>query len=166
MKIILSVVVVCLLISAQSVYANRAEAGIASDAQGRPCVYGPAHDECHDQFLERTANMTHLETAPLSKHPQADILSGLALGAHDSRTYCPQADHCDNWITMRGHGFINQTQDFIKGYVYGFCSNPKFTSGGGSEAEQAGFDCDQGPDGVWWVLPGDPEDNDTTYTTP
>jgi hypothetical protein len=68
--------------------------------------------------------------------------------------------------SYEGHGFINQTREFIKGYVYGFCSNPKFTNGGGSEAEQAIIDCDIGPKGVTWALPGDLDDNNTTFTTP
>jgi hypothetical protein len=114
----------------------------------------------------QSAFAAELKDAQFSKHPEADIVSGLAHGAKDAKDGCNHPDSCHQWILMRGHGFINQTQEFIKGYYYGFCSNPKFTSGGGSEADQAGFDCDQGPDGVWWVLPGDPEDNDTTYTTP
>jgi hypothetical protein len=42
-------------------------------------------------------------------------------------------------------------------------SDPKL---GGSEAEQATYDCDYGQNSASWVLPGDPEDNDTTYVTP
>jgi hypothetical protein len=43
---------------AQSVLANQAdteqEAGIASDSQGRPCTFGPFHDQCHDRFLQNS----------------------------------------------------------------------------------------------------------------
>ena len=50
--------------SVQSVLANKAdteqEDGIGADKMGRVCNEGPNHDECHDQFLERTANMTPL----------------------------------------------------------------------------------------------------------
>ena len=67
---------------------------------------------------------------------------------------------------MRGHGFINQTQEFIKGYINGFCGDPKYAGGGGSEAEQETFDCDYGPMSAAWLLPGDPDNNNTTYTTP
>jgi hypothetical protein len=40
------------------VYAHRLtdteqEAGITSDAQGRPCTFGPSHDECQYRFLEK-----------------------------------------------------------------------------------------------------------------
>ena len=42
----------------QSVFANQAdteqEAGIVTDSQGRACDFGPSHDECRLQFLERT----------------------------------------------------------------------------------------------------------------
>ncbi len=80
MKIILSVIVMMLVASlgttimigvpsAQSVSANRAdtdcddscqENGIGGDSLDRPCTYGPDHDECHDQFLERTHNLPAL----------------------------------------------------------------------------------------------------------
>jgi hypothetical protein len=50
--------------SVQSVLANQAdteqEAGIASDKVGRPRTFGPSHDECRDQFLERTNNLPEL----------------------------------------------------------------------------------------------------------
>ena len=41
------------------------EAGIATDKIGRVCNEGPNHDECHDQFLERTNN---LPTLPSNQH--------------------------------------------------------------------------------------------------
>ena len=63
---------------------------------------------------------------------------------------------------MRGHGFINQTQEFIKGYVYGFCGTPENAGGGGSDAEQADIrSCDDGPNGVRWATPGSLDDNNT-----
>lgn len=105
-------------------------------------------------------------TAPLSKQPEKDILAGLEHGKAGAEANCEHISGCNDWIMMRGHGFINQTQEFIKGYVYGFCSNPKFTSGGGQEAEQAGFDCDKGPESAFWALPGSLDDNNTTYVTP
>ena len=111
-------------------------------------------------------DLPQLYAAPISKHPEADILSGLAHGAHDAKVICNNPVRCDHWITMRGHGFINQTQEFIKGYVHGFCSDPMFASGGGSDAEQADIRCDKGPEGVAWALPGSLDDNNTTFTTP
>ena len=41
------------------------EAGIGADKQGIPCTFGPSHDECRDQFLERTNN---LPTLPSNQH--------------------------------------------------------------------------------------------------
>ena len=53
-----------LKIGAPLAYANQAdteqEAGIGADKQGRPCTFGPSHDECRDQFLECTANLPTL----------------------------------------------------------------------------------------------------------
>ena len=75
-------------------------------------------------------------------------------------------DGCHWWILMRGHGFINQTQEFIKGYYYGFCSDPSEAGGGGSDAEQADIRCDDGPNGVRWALPGSLDHNNTRFWTP
>ena len=107
-----------------------------------------------------------LKDAPFSKHPEADILSGLAHGAQDAKDSCNHPDGCHWWILMRGHGFINQTQEFIKGYYHGFCSDPSEASGGGSDAEQADIRCDDGPNGVRWAEPGSLDDNNTTFWTP
>jgi hypothetical protein len=104
--------------------------------------------------------------ATISKHPEQDILSGLEHGKADASITCEHFYKCNNWILMRGHGFINQTQEFIRGYIHGFCSNPEFAGGGGSEAEQADFNCDDGPNGVRYALPGSLDDNNTAYVTP
>lgn len=117
------------------------------------------------QLAFAVADMPQLYTAPFSKQPEADILSGLAHGAQDAKDSCNHPDGCHWWILMRGHGFINQTQEFIKGYVYGFCSNPT-NIGGGSDAEQADIRCDDGPNGVRWAEPGSLDDNNTTFWTP
>ena len=73
MKVVLGAVVVLVLMigvpSVQSVFANQSntdcddscqEAGIGADGLDRPCTYGPDHDECHDQFFERTHNLPAL----------------------------------------------------------------------------------------------------------
>ncbi|MGA9844527.1 MAG: hypothetical protein WBQ25_19675 [Nitrososphaeraceae archaeon] len=76
MKVLMGAVAVLVLLTAmigepavQSVLANKAdtekEAGIGADKQGRPCTFGPSHDECRDQFLERTQN---LPTLPPNQH--------------------------------------------------------------------------------------------------
>ena len=47
-----------------------------------------------------------------------------------------------NWYILQpGKGFGHHTQEFINGYVAGFCS----VSTGGSDADQATFDCPQSP---------------------
>jgi hypothetical protein len=51
---------------------------------------------------------------------------------------------------MRGNGFVNQTQDFVRGYIRGFCSDPSEAGGGGSDADQAAFRCDKGPEDAGW----------------
>jgi hypothetical protein len=50
----MSVVVKVLVAAHHHLTDTEQEAGIASDAHGRVCNFGPSHDECHDQFLERT----------------------------------------------------------------------------------------------------------------
>jgi hypothetical protein len=71
------------------------------------------------------------------------------------------------------HGFLceamalsTRLRSSIKGYVYGFCSNPELAGGGGSDAEQADITCDDGPNGVRWAEPGSLDDNNTTFWTP
>jgi hypothetical protein len=115
----------------------------------------------------QSAYAAELKDAPFSKHPMADIISGLAIGAQDAKDNCVHPDGCHMWILMRGHGFINQTQEFIRGYVHGFCSTPDNALGGGIDAEQADIrSCDDGPNGVRWALPGSLDDNNTRFWTP
>ena len=104
--------------------------------------------------------------APFSKHPMADVISGLAIGKADAEAGCNHPDGCHWWILMRGHGFINQTQEFIKGYVYGSCGNSENARGGGSDAEQADIRSDDGPNGARWAEPGTEDSNNTTFWTP
>ena len=94
----------------------------------------------------QSAFALQLNDAPPSKHQMADIISGLAHGIQDAKDNCVHPDGCHWWILMRGNGFINQTQEFIRGYVHGFCSDPIFAGGGGSDAEQADIRCDKGPE--------------------
>ena len=107
-----------------------------------------------------------LGTAPHAKDWHADILSGLAHGKADGKDNCYHPDGCHWWILMRGNGFINQTQEFIKGYVHGFCSDPENAGGGGSDAEQADITCDEGPNGARWATPGSLDSNNTTFWSP
>jgi hypothetical protein len=112
------------------------------------------------------AYAAQLSDAPFSKHPMAHIISGLAIGAQDAKDSCDHPDGCHWWILMRGHGFINQTQEFIRGYVHGFCSEPENALGGGSDAEQADIRCDKGPEAASWATPGTLDSNNTEFWTP
>jgi hypothetical protein len=114
----------------------------------------------------QSAFAAQLGDAPFSKHPMADVLSGLAIGAQDAKDSCDHPDGCHMWILMRGHGFINQTQEFIRGYVHGFCSKPEFALGGGSDAEQADIRCDKGPEAASWASPGSLDSANTKFWTP
>jgi hypothetical protein len=59
-----------------------------------------------------------------------------------------------------------QTQEFIRGYVLGFCSTPENAGGGETDAEQADIRCDDGPNGARWAEPGSLDGNNTTFWTP
>jgi hypothetical protein len=80
----------------------------------------------------------------LSGNPRADFQSGLEHGKADVKASCNHPEGCHWWIRMRGNGFMNQTQEFVRGYILGFCSNSEFGSIG-SIVAQASFDCDKSP---------------------
>jgi hypothetical protein len=55
------------------------------------------------------------------------------------------------YILQPGKGFINQTKEFINGYVTGYC---KITGNAtGFESDQAQFNCKNGPSSADWVIP-------------
>ena len=58
----------------------------------------------------------------LSKHPISDMLSGYDHGVADASDPCndPQIP-CIAYVWKSPNGFINQTSEFIDGYVLGFC---------------------------------------------
>ena len=127
--IIATIAIVVLMIGTPLVYAHRLtdtekEAGIASDAQGRVCNFGPHHDECHDSFLERTNN--------------AAYQSGFKHGVVDGKpvyTQCiPETFPCPPdtlYIHQPGKGFAFHTTAFVNGYIKGWCLAHH---GGGIEA--------------------------------
>jgi hypothetical protein len=164
------------------------EAGMARDAQGRVCDFGPHNDECpnasntlpkgskaedgsdisgwaklppgqHYVTCEERGQDNHLACdivndtrtttgglydLKLADNPGADFQSGLKHGKADEKASCNHPEGCHWWIRMRGNGFMNQTQEFVRGYILGFCSNTEFGSIGSGVA-QASFDCDKGP---------------------
>lgn len=77
MKIVISaLVVLVLLIGAQSAYAASDIDGkpiIFTDSQGRPCTFGPSHDECLYEHLEKIPGTSNY----------ADYNSGLKVGYID-----------------------------------------------------------------------------------
>jgi hypothetical protein len=56
------------------------------------------------------------------EHPQADYQSGFKHGVADASDQCkdPRVP-CLAYVWKSPNGFINQTDDFIDGYVTGFC---------------------------------------------
>ena len=63
---------------------------------------------------------------------------------------CTHPDGCHWYILQPGKGFQFHTWDFIRGYVTGWCSvNPP---GSGSDADEAEFDCAEGPSSAGWMV--------------
>jgi hypothetical protein len=63
--------------------------------------------------------------------------SGYDHGAVDASDDC--SDGCDWYILEPGKGFAFHTQEFIDGYIDGFCDNSR--PGRGSDADEATFSC-------------------------
>jgi hypothetical protein len=64
--------------------------------------------------------------------------SGYDHGASDAREDCSD-DGCDRYILEPGKGFEFHTDEFIAGYIDGFCDNS--TPGSWSGADEATFNC-------------------------
>lgn len=73
-------------------------------------------------------------TVEASKSPYR---SGYDHGASDAKDDC--SDGCDWYILEPGKGFAFHTQEFIDGYIDGFCDNSP--PGRGSDADEASFNC-------------------------
>ena len=87
-----------------------------------------------------------------SGHPQADFKSGYDHGIADARDPCNNnaniTCHGPAYVWEPGNGFINQTDDFIDGYLIGFC---KIAGPNSSMDEpEAGFYCSDGPKSANW----------------
>jgi hypothetical protein len=48
--------------------------------------------------------------------------------------------------------YILTVQAIVRGYVNGFCSTALPNGLGGSDADQASFDCAKGPDSASWLI--------------
>jgi hypothetical protein len=74
--------------------------------------------------------------------------SGFNHGVIDGKDSCSHPDGCHWYILGPGKGFAFHSWDFVRGYVTGFCTASPGTS---SDADQASWDCDKGPDSASWV---------------
>lgn len=77
--------------------------------------------------------------ASAKKHKHAVGTSAEERGAHDA-TQCTTQDenNCGPvYITQPGKGFADHSKDFNRNYIKGFCA----AGGGGSDADEATFDC-------------------------
>jgi hypothetical protein len=69
----------------------------------------------------------------------SDYQSGLNHGVSDGKDSCLHPDGCHWYILQPGKGFADHTKEFIRGYIAGWCQSSP--SGGGSDADQARFEC-------------------------
>jgi hypothetical protein len=89
--------------------------------------------------------------APHSEHPKVDYQSGFKWGVRDAQFKC--SPHCNStnvYIWHSPNGFINQTKEFIDGYVTGFCKIVGPDSG--MDEPEADFDCNKGPSSAGWMI--------------
>lgn len=80
------------------------------------------------------------------------MLSGYDHGVADASDPCNNDPRipCITYIWKSPNGFINQTKEFIDGYVLGFC---KIAGPGTSMDEpEADFWCDDGPESAGWMI--------------
>ena len=66
-------------------------------AQGRPCIFGPDHDQCLIEYLESIPGTTN----------NIDHLSGFKAG------------YADGW-TGRAYHHLNATESWVRGYTVGW----------------------------------------------
>lgn len=84
---------------------------------------------------------------------QSGYKHGLTDGKHSCIRPGADQDKCykyHDYVSQPGKGFINQTEEFAKGYVTGWCSvNPP---GSGSDADEAEWDCAKGPSSAGYLI--------------
>ena len=148
-KMIMLMVVALMVLGVPSVYARHLtdtekEAGVASDAQGQPCTYGPAHDECLDQYIDRIRHSVFYQSGVKNGDYQSGYNHGVADGKINTT-----GDTIDRYyIHQPGQGFADHTTAFVDGYMKGWCSMNPGHSGidvnDEPEPTIAAFDCDDG----------------------
>jgi hypothetical protein len=74
--------------------------------------------------------------------------SGFQHGVSDGKDSCLHPNGCGWYVLEPDKGFAFHSWDFVRGYVTGFCKASPETS---SDADQASWDCDKGPDSASWV---------------
>jgi hypothetical protein len=80
-----------------------------------------------------------------SAYALSDYQSGFSHGLSDGKDSCLHIDGCHWYILQPDKGFADHSNEFIRGYIAGWClHNP---IGGGSDADQARFEC--GKDGFF-----------------
>ena len=95
-----------------------------------------------------------MATLSAFQHTSLDVFalsayqSGFNHGVIDGKDSCSHPDGCHWYILEPGKGFAFHSWDFVRDYVTGFC---KATPGTSSDADQASWDCDKGPDSASWV---------------
>ena len=101
MKVLLGAIAV-LMIGAQSAY------GVFTDSQGRVCNFGPAHDECQYQFLEKipgTINNIHYHSGQ-----KVGYVDGLTEGVYHHLTAEDNAPSI-SWGEGYTHGWSQGCRD-------------------------------------------------------
>ena len=85
----------------------------------------------------------------------SDYQLGFNHGVSDGKETC--REKCHWYIIQPGNGFINQTREFVKGYVAGFCNLPG-NNESISDFEQASWNCAKGFDSAnYYECGGNPD---------
>jgi hypothetical protein len=75
---------------------------------------------------------------------KSDYQSGFLHGNKDVYDNCSHTDGCHFYIRQPGHEFKHLTEEFIRGYITGFCTVTHWERGGAFYHTEAGFDCRNG----------------------
>src|SRR5215831_7796118 len=105
-------------------------------------------------IIAAVISIVFLMAALSALHLSLDVIaisayqSGYNHGVSDGKDSCLHTDGCHWYILEPDKGFAFHSWDFVRGYVTGFC---KASPGTSSDADQAIWDCDKGPDSASWV---------------
>ena len=77
--------------------------------------------------------------ATQSAFTMSEFQSGYNHGVKDGQDNCLHPDGCHWYILGKDKGFAFHTKEFISGYIAGWCTSSP--PGGGSDADQARFEC-------------------------